>query len=96
MRGVAEPIVDAYEHDAIDQLVRARCQVVNGVPARDVQYRYDLVGNRQVVTEDGVAVQYTVNNLNGGEEPLEGRLLRRPLFRVGVEPTSRVPSMGMG
>ncbi len=53
---------------------------------RDVQYQYDLVGNRQVVTEDGVPVSYTVNNMNQyttvGGQPLsydaDGNLTSKP------------------
>ena len=29
-----------------------------------MQYQYDRVGNRRVVLENGVPVQYTVNKLN--------------------------------
>jgi len=74
MQGVPEPIVDQYLHDRIDQLVGVKYEVRGGVPARDVQYQYDRVGNRQAVREDGVPVQYTVNKLNQytrvGGEPL--------------------------
>jgi RHS repeat-associated protein len=70
------------------------------VPARDVQYQYDRVGNRRVVVENGVPVQYTVNKLNQytsvGEEPLSydanGNLTSAPGLSLQYDSWNRLIS----
>jgi RHS repeat-associated protein len=92
--------VDEYTHDPIDQLVRVRYQVSGGVPVRDVQYQYDRVGNRQVVTDNGVPVTYTVNNMNQyttvGGEPLSydanGNLTSMPGLTLQYDSWNRLIS----
>ena len=66
------PLPDEYLHDPLDQIAGVRYAVAGGVPGRTVDYVHDAVGNRQQVTEDGLATAYSVNDLNqytavGGE-----------------------------
>jgi RHS repeat-associated protein len=74
--------------------------VSGGVPVRDVQYQYDRVGNRQVVTDNGVPVMYTVNNMNQyttvGGEPLSydanGNLTSMPGLSLQYDSWNRLIS----
>jgi RHS repeat-associated protein len=74
--------------------------VSGGVPVQDVQYQYDLVGNRQVVRDNGVPVTYTVNNMNQyttvGGEPLSydanGNLTSMPGLSLQYDSWNRLIS----
>jgi RHS repeat-associated protein len=60
---------DVFAYDAIDQVTAVQYDVTNpdtspSNPARTVQYALDRVGNRTVVTENGVQTSYTANTLN--------------------------------
>jgi RHS repeat-associated protein len=100
MQGVPEPILDQYLHERIDQLVGVKYEVRGGVPARDVQYQYDRVGNRRVLTDNGVPVSYTVNNMNQyttvGGQPLSydanGNLTSMPGLMLQYDSWNRLIS----
>ncbi|MCK6477705.1 MAG: hypothetical protein L6Q35_12845 [Phycisphaerales bacterium] len=55
-----------YGYDATGQLTTAVFTPVLGspVPAQDLRYIYDAVGNRIRTIENGVVTEYTTNNLN--------------------------------
>ena len=69
----------AYEYDDLEQLT-----AFTDPTGHHVEYVYDAVGNRLQVIEDGVATDYTVNELNqytqvGGTAytyDLDGNLIR--------------------
>ena len=71
-----------------------------GVPVRALQYQYDLVGNRQVVRDNGVPVMYTVNNMNQyttvGGQPLSydanGNLTSMPGLSLQYDSWNRLIS----
>ena len=81
MQGVPDPIVDEYEHDGIYQLIRVRCGVADGVPARGVQYQYGLAGCRQVGPENGAPIP-----LPSQEGGTGGFLNLIPHFRLSLSP----------
>jgi RHS repeat-associated protein len=56
--------LEAYSHDAVDQLTGANYTTTGG--NRSVGYQYDPVGNREVLTDTALpaAILYTANNLN--------------------------------
>jgi len=56
----------AYGYDATGQLTSAAFSPFVGspIPAQDLQYVYDALGNRIQTIENGVTTNYTTNNLN--------------------------------
>jgi RHS repeat-associated protein len=56
--------LEAYSHDAVDQLTGANYTTTGG--NRSVGYQYDPVGNRELLTDTALpaAIPYTANNLN--------------------------------
>ena len=52
-------------HDADGQLIEAVFASTNpSVPSQDLAYSYDTMGNRITTVINGVATQYTTNNMN--------------------------------
>jgi len=56
--------LEAYSHDAVDQLMGANYTTTAG--NRTVGYQYDAVGNRELLNDSALAasIPYTANNLN--------------------------------
>lgn len=60
---------EAYGYDALNRLTSFKQgEITTGVeipnPLKQVQYAMDALGNRTTVTTNGVATQYTANNMN--------------------------------
>ncbi|QMU30142.1 RHS repeat protein [Adhaeribacter radiodurans] len=60
---------DVYAYDATDQITKVQYNVSNpgGTPtnaSREVNYAWDMTGNRTMVTENNTSTDYKSNNLN--------------------------------
>jgi RHS repeat-associated protein len=60
---------EVYGYDALNRLISFKQgEITTGVeipnPLKQVQYAMDALGNRTTVTTNGVATQYTANNMN--------------------------------
>lgn len=60
---------DVFVYDAVDQLTGINYDVANpdgspGTPAKTLNYSLDAAGNRISVSDNGIATNYTTNNLN--------------------------------
>ncbi len=60
---------EVYGYDALNRLTSFKQgEIITGVeipnPLKQVQYAMDALGNRTTVTTNGVATQYTANNMN--------------------------------